>query len=207
MQIVQIREVLGLVGVRVGVGKQELPVQLRLVGQRRDEDCDFPVRPLNNPVPPGLNIQEHRRPRSEVERDVIAKCSVRCNGHLAMPSPADQVCHADRHEIRIQGITRAAVQAIAQNPRHIVHVRNAEDVCRFRPERWHVLYSTRFRVPNQALTPEDSADDLQFSPSEFGAEGGFVDRGLRASVSAGRDGRPGRIPPSTELVAHSTTKG
>jgi hypothetical protein len=130
----QIGKIIGIVGiVRTGmlVGYQERNPLLAQVRKRSNENDNLTVVPLSHSAA-RMNIKRHHRAGRKIERYVVAQRAAWLSWHYPSIPLVDHIGHADVDEIRISATRITAMQPVAQNPRQVAFMGDAEDQRVFR---------------------------------------------------------------------------
>ena len=115
-------------GLQVGVpvADHEGQASLRQGGDRADEEHDLGHGDRGNALP-GLDVEEHRRPRREVEGHVVGEGPAGSHQDATLRPLLDEVWTPDGPEARVEPGTAAAADAVRQDPGHVGDMRDPED--------------------------------------------------------------------------------
>jgi len=86
-----------------------------------------------------LDIEEHGRVRSEIERNVIAEHASRRNRYTSLRPSNNKIGVSDLNVIWVCVATIATVQPISEDPRNVGNMRDAKYECFFRSKGAHHL--------------------------------------------------------------------
>jgi hypothetical protein len=134
--------------------------------QRRNEHHDVRLAAFLDVPIAGRDVEQHRTERSEVERQVIAERSSRCNGHEAMQPFRDEVRIADADEAGVSSGRSRAVEAVRENPGNVRPVRDAENERLLR--RQEFFEWRHLRCASAEDTIANSASDRRKTPEAEG---------------------------------------
>jgi hypothetical protein len=113
------------------VGYQERHSLFAQAHERSYKNDNLNVVPLSHTTT-RMNVERHHRPGCEVERYIVAQRTAWLSWHYPRNPLIDQVGHADVDEIRVSTARITAMQPVAQNPRKVVFMSDAEDQRVFR---------------------------------------------------------------------------
>src|ERR1035437_8619473 len=102
--------------------------------KRRDHDDDLVIAAFSNPAPTSLDVVQHWRKRSEVERNIITQRPTRWGRYAMMAPLGDKIGIADFDIVRIKRSRISTVQPMIKNPGHIIPMDNSKDQRLFRIE-------------------------------------------------------------------------